>query len=388
MFHERRNGWGIVGGHGLRQIKTKTYWIMIKITVIGAGNGGQALAGYLAMKGFDVALFNRSRRRIYPIIESHKIKIEGQVEREYEVSFATTKIDEAIKGRKLIMVVVPAFAHKEIAERVAPFLEDGQIIVLNPGRTGGALEFYNTLKREGVTKDVIVAEAQTFIFASRMSNPGVTRIFRIKNAVPVSALPASRNPELAEVLLEVMPEFDVVKNILYTSFNNIGVVLHPATLILNAARVETTAGKFEFYFEGISPSVAKVLERIDEERCRVMELFNVQPMTVREWLSYAYDVRGQNLYQAIRNNEGYRGIYAPTSLNNRYLLEDVPMSLLPISSFGKEFGVETPVIDSMITIANAMLDGNFWEEGRTVEDLGLKGWSIEEIIKFVEEGEG
>jgi len=69
-----------------------------------------------------------------------------------------------------------------------------------------------------------------------------------------------------------MPEFDVVKNILYTSFNNIGVVLHPATLILNAARVETTAGKFEFYFEGISPSVAKVLEKIDEERCRVMEL--------------------------------------------------------------------------------------------------------------------
>jgi len=28
------------------------------------------------------------------------------------------------------------------------------------------------------------------------------------------------------------------------------------------------------------------------------------------------------------------------------------------------------------------------EEGRTVEDLGLKGWSIEEIYKFVEEGEG
>jgi opine dehydrogenase len=361
---------------------------MIKITVIGAGNGGQALAGYLAMKGFDVALFNRSRRRIYPIIESHKIKIEGQVDGEYEVSFATTKIDEAMKGRKLIMVVVPAFAHKEIAERMAPFLEDGQIIVLNPGRTGGALEFYNTLKREGVKKDVIVAEAQTFIFASRMSNPGVTRIFRIKNAVPVSALPASRNPELAETLQQVMPEFEIVKNIVYTSFNNIGVVLHPATLILNAARVETTAGKFEFYFEGISPSVAKVLEKIDEERCEVMKLFNVQPMTVKEWLSYAYDVSGQNLYHAIRNNEGYRGIYAPTSLDNRYLLEDVPMSLVPISSFGKEFGVETPVIDSMISIANVMLDGNFWETGRTVEDLGLKGWSIEKIIKFVEEGEG
>lgn len=360
---------------------------MIKITVIGAGNGGQALAGYLAMKGFDVALFNRSKRRIYPIIETHKIKMEGQIEGEYEVSFATTKIDEAIKGRKLIMIVVPAFAHRELAEKMAPFLEDGQIVVLNPGRTGGALEFFNTLKRKGLKKDVIVAEAQTFIFASRMSNPGVTRIFRIKNAVPVSALPASRNPELAETLLGTMPEFEIVSSIIPTSFNNIGVVFHPATLLLNAARVETTAGKFEFYFEGISPSVAKVLEKIDEERCKVMKLFNVQPMTAKEWLNYAYDVEGRNLYHAIRNNEGYRGIYAPTSLNNRYLLEDVPMSLVPISSFGKEFGIETSVIDSIINIANVMLDVNFWERGRTVADLGLKGWSIEKIIKFVEEGE-
>jgi len=138
----------------------------------------------------------------------------------------------------------------------------------------GCIGILQYVEKEGVTKDVIVAEAQTFIFASRMSNPGVTRIFRIKNAVPVSALPASRNPELAKYCYEVMPEFDVVKNILYTSFNNIGVVLHPATLILNAARVETTAGKFRILFRSVSsPSVAKVLEKIDEERCRVSGAF-------------------------------------------------------------------------------------------------------------------
>ena len=360
---------------------------MIKIAVVGAGNGGQALAGYLAMKGFDVSLFNRSKRRISPIIESHKIKIEGQVEGDFKISFATTNMEEAIKGRKLIMVVVPAFAHKDIAKKIAPFLEDKQIIVLNPGRTGGALEFRNVLKQEGAKKDVIIAEAQTFIFASRMSNPGVAKVFRIKNAVPVSALPATRNPELEEVLRQVIPEFDIVSSVIYTSFNNIAIVFHPATLILNAARVETTAGKFEFYFEGISPSVAKVLEKIDEERCQVMKLFNVEPMTAKEWLNYAYDVRGRNLYEAIRNNSGYRGIFAPTSLDNRYLLEDIPMSLVPIASFGEEFNVKTSTIDSIINLSNIMMETNFWKVGRTVETLGLSGKSIDEIIKIVEEEE-
>ncbi len=359
----------------------------INICVVGAGNGGQALAGYFAMKGFDTSIYNRSRWRIEPIIDSKKIKLEGEVKGTFEISFATTNIEEAIKNRKLIMVVVPAFAHKDIAEKIAPFVEDGQIILLNPGRTGGVLEFFNIFKKMGVKKDVVLAEAQTFIFASRMSNPGVVKIFKIKNAVPVSALPSKRNNELKEVMEKVMPEFEVVPNIIYTSFNNIGAVFHPATLILNAGRIESTFGKFEFYLEGITQSVAKILEKVDEERCNVMRVFGVEPLTSVNWLKYAYDVTGKNLYEAIHNNSGYQGITAPPSIDNRYITEDVPMSLVPISSFGKEFGIETPVIDSTIHYANVMMEEDYFKTGRTVESLGLKGKKIEEIIKIIEEGE-
>ncbi len=360
---------------------------MINICIIGAGNGGQALAAYFAMKGFDTSLFNRSRWRIEPIIENRRIKLEGEVKGVFEVSFATTNLEEAIKSRKLLMVVVPAFAHKEVAERMAPFVEDGQIILLNPGRTGGALEFKNVFKSKGVKKDVIIAEAQTFVFASRMSNPGVVKILRIKNAVPIAALPSKRNSELKEVMNQVMPEFEVVDNIIYTSFNNIGAVFHPATLLLNAARIESTAGKFEFYLEGISNSVAKVLEKIDEERCNVMRVFGVEPLTSVNWLKYAYDVVGKNLYEAIHNNSGYQGILAPPSIDNRYITEDVPMSLVPISSFGKEFGISTPIINSIIHLANIMMEEDYFKSGRTVESLGLKGKKVEEIIKLLEEGD-
>lgn len=361
---------------------------MINICVIGAGNGGQALAAYLAMKGFDTSLFNRSRWRIEPIIENKRIKLDGEVKGVFEISFATTNLEEAMKGRKLLMVVVPAFAHKEVAERMAPFVEDDQIILLNPGRTGGALEFKNVFKSKEVKKNVIIAEAQTFIFASRMSNPGIVKILRIKNAVPIAALPSKRNSELKEVMNQVMPEFEIVENIIYTSFNNIGAVFHPATLLLNAARIESTAGKFEFYLEGISISVARVLEKIDEERCNVMKIFGVEPLTSVNWLKYAYDVTGKNLYEAIHNNSGYQGILAPPSIDNRYITEDVPMSLVPISSFGKEFGISTPMIDSIIYLANIMMEEDYFKNGRTVESLGLKGKKVNEIIKLLEEGDG
>ncbi len=358
----------------------------ISVSVIGAGNGGQALAGYLALKGFDVALYNRSEKRLAPILKTKKIKLEGEVNATVRISFATTDLGKAIKGRKLLMIVLPANAHREIAEKMVPFLEDGQVIVLNPGRTAGALDFFNVLKENNVRKDVVIAEAQTFIFASRLSNPGVARIFRIKNAVPVAALPASRNSDLERTLLEVMPEFELVPSTLYTSFNNIGAVFHPAAIILNAGWVETTFGKFEFYFEGISEAVAKVLETIDEERCKVARKFGIEPMTAVQWISYAYDVKGKNLYDAIHKNEGYRGIQAPTSLENRYIMEDVPMSLVPISAFGKFVGVKTPVIDSIVRIASIMTGIDFVKEGRNFDRLKLKGKSLEEVKRIMEEG--
>ncbi len=359
----------------------------MKIAVLGAGNGGQALAAYLSMKGFSVALYNRSKRRISSIIKTRTIRVEGEVQGTFEVDFATTDMEEALKGREIIMVVVPAFAHVDIAKKVAPHLEDGQVIVLNPGRTGGAIEFSKTLKELGVEKDVTIAEAQTFIFASRLTNPGVVRIFKIKNAVPVSALPAKKNHILEKSLLKVMPEFEIAPNVIHTSFNNIGAVFHPAVLLLNAARIESSAGKFEFYLEGITPSVARVLEKIDNERCMVMEALGEEPMTAKEWLNYAYDVQGEDLHEAIHNNPGYQGIMAPPSIANRYILEDVPMSLVPISSFGKMLGIETPTIDSIVQIASVMTSKDFWIRGRTVETLGLSGKSTDEIREYVLEGE-
>ncbi len=360
---------------------------LLKICVIGAGNGGQALAGYLSMKGYDVSLYNRSLWRIEPVINTGKIILEGEYSGEYEISLATTEIKDAIKDRELILVVVPAFAHRDIAEKLALHLENEQIVVLNPGRTGGALEFRRVLKETGCNKRVYIAEAQTFIFASRCSNPGVVRIFKKKNAVPVSCLPARDNPILQKNLRKVMPEFEIAKNIIITSFNNIGAIFHPATTILNAARIEFTFGKFEFYFEGISPSVAKVLETIDEERCKVMRTLKTEPLTAKQWLKYAYDVDGRDLYEAIHSNSGYRDILAPTVISNRYILEDVPMSLVPISSFGKYFGIPTPTIDSIIHLASIMMGEDYFARGRTVESLGLNSMTIDEIIKYVEEGE-
>ncbi len=42
----------------------------IKFSVIGAGNGGIAMAGYLSLLGYEVNLYNRSLNNILDLIKN------------------------------------------------------------------------------------------------------------------------------------------------------------------------------------------------------------------------------------------------------------------------------------------------------------------------------
>ncbi len=358
-----------------------------KIAVLGAGHGGQAMAGYLGMIGYYVKLYNRTDERLEPIRKIGGIQLAGVIIGFGEVAMATSDIGEAIDGVKLILVAVPATAHKFIAQQIAPYLTDGQIIVLNPGRTGGALEFSTILKGCNCKADVVISETQTFIYASRAINPAQVHIFRVKNSIPVAAFPAYRTPEVLSSLRVPYPQFIPGDNVLKTSLDNIGAVFHPSITILNAARIESTHGDFEYYTDGITPSVAKILEVIDKERVEVAFALGIQAITAREWLYIAYNAVGLSLYEAISNNSGYRGIKAPATIYNRYITEDIPTSLVPIASIGEMLGVETPIIRSMIHMGSLLHNKDYWKEGRKVESLGLAGLSVRDVRRLVMEGE-
>jgi opine dehydrogenase len=362
-----------------------------KFCVLGAGHGGTAMAAHLALKGYSVNLFNRSPQRIEAVAIQGGIELVSGPEAGIQGGFAplgkvSTDAEECIRGVDVLMVVVPATAHADIARIVGPHLQDGQSIVLHPGRTGGVLDFSRALRELGVKVDINLAEAQTFIYASRATAPAQATIFRVKNTIPVAAMPAHRTVGVLRQIKQAFRQFVPGDNCLKTGMNNIGVVFHPTIALLNAGRIESTSGDFQFYVEGVTPGVAKVLERVDAERVAVAAALGIRAMTAREWLYIAYDAPGATLYEAMRRQPGYKGIMAPQALaGHRYLSEDVPTGLVPIASLGRMLGVATPTMDSLIQVANIVHECDYWRTGRTVERLGLGGMSVKEIRRFVVE---
>ncbi len=191
------------------------------------------------------------------------------------------------------------------------------------------------MRDNGCKADVTVAEAETFIYASRSDGPAQARIFRIKEAVPLAALPAIRTEKVLEIINEAYPQFIDGVNVLNTGLNNMGAIFHPALTLLNAGWIEATHGDYQFYIDGVTPSVARVLEVLDRERVTVASSLGIRARTSLEWLKLAYDTDGEDLHEAIHNQPGYYGIKAPPTLHHRYIFEDVPMSLVPIASLGK-----------------------------------------------------
>ncbi len=349
-----------------------------KYAVIGAGHGGMAVAGYLALNGFEVKIYNRSEERLWGIKSRKGISLEGEVVGFGKLALASTDIKEVIEDADIIMVVIPTTGHEFVAKQCAPYLKDGQIVLLNPGRTFGALEFKQIIDKEGCTADVIIAEAQTFVFASRVMNPGQVHIFRIKNSIPVASIRAFMIPEVLERISPAFPQFVAGDNIFKTSFENIGAVFHPAICILNAGWIEDDA-EFQFYLEGVTGSVGRVLEEVDYERVKVAEALGIRAISAREWLFLAYGAHGENLREAMRSNPGYRGIMAPNRLTIRYLSEDIPCSLVPIASVGKKFNVPTPAIDALIKMASILNKTDYWAIGRTVEKLQIQDLNLREL---------
>ena len=403
--------------------------------VLGGGHGGTAMAVYLAIKGCDVNLYNRTPENIryikqlggiylrytldleedifpegtehfeagirrgarlgYALTPKTEKLVEDHVRYIFgELNIISSDIKEVIEDRDVIMVVVPATGHEDIARKCAPHLKDGQTLLLNPGRCFGALHVDRIIrdhyKEKGQKRpDVTIAEAQTFIYASRRIKPPSVKIFGVKNSVNIAAIPSYKTDAVTSLVGDVYPQFTPVDTVLKTSLGNLGGIFHVPITILNATRIDRQYD-FEYYIDGVTEHTASILEDVDKERLAIAKAMGVEVISARKWLKQTYGSDGIDLYEAVQNTHAYKGIESPRSINHRYILEGVPYTCVPLSSLGKKLDVPTPLIDSFINLAESALrkyfDIDFFERGRTMEKLGLEDMSIDEINKLVETG--
>lgn len=355
-----------------------------QICIIGAGNGGSAIAGDMTLAGHSCRLFEFPEYggNIEAIIEQGGIKVTGIARTGFaKVAVATTDLAEAVSGAELIMVTTQALGHERVARELAPLLADGQSVTLWPG-SGGTLVVRKVWDELGMDRSVLLSEGVTFPYCCRrLEGPGTVNIHRIDGPnMLFAALPAS-DTQAAIAAMEgtyadaVRPGRSILEPALY----NVNIIVHPVGALLNMGRIEFSGGEFYMYKEGITPSVKMVINAMDAERSALFCAMGYQPYTYDEVFTDSFNMSVAEF--AKTSSKG------PFSMQDRYVTEDIPMGATLTVSLARKAGVPTPTYDAMIHLANIVNDTDFYAIGRNLENLGLDHLSPVEFEQYLQTGE-
>jgi opine dehydrogenase len=141
----------------------------------------------------------------------------------------------------------------------------------------------------------------------------------------------------------------------------------------------------------VTPAVARLYEAINAERVAVAAALGAPVPSLADWFERVYGVRGATLVETCQqltyNSDGpYQATGTPKSLDHKFITEDVPTGLIPMSALGAAAGVRTPAIDALVEIVRGMTGNDFAGEGRTLNRIGLRGMDGPKIQRVMDQG--
>jgi opine dehydrogenase len=135
-------------------------------------------------------------------------------------------------------------------------------------------------------------------------------------------------------------------------------------------------------------SVCKVMEMMDSERLAVGKAWGYDLISEYDDAISNYNLdrsKYSSLHDIFVDHPVYgnHGADSPALMTFRYLSEDVPYLLVPLSDMAMLANIPVPTIDSVIQLAQVINGTDYRKNGRGIDALGLRGLSLNEIKKIV-----
>ncbi|MBL4800944.1 MAG: NAD/NADP octopine/nopaline dehydrogenase family protein [Emcibacter sp.] len=359
----------------------------MKVTVIGGGHGSYAAAAELSEQGHEVCFWRRNKEAFSAVLTTKTVYIKDfKGERAVQIAHPTTDISEAISGADLIIIPLPATAHEALAQQVAPLFEEGQVVFLTPG-TFGSYIFLKAMREAGNTADITFAETGTLPYLARKRTDDFVVVSGYAKRLPTGCLPARNSAKAFEIIKQAYPAIEPIEDALSGALMNGGPIIHPPLIMMNVGALEHFE-KWDIHNEGTTPSIRRVQDALDGERIAIREalgytaphfpLANHYASEGEEWMY------GRSAHEMIMDSGDWCEDIDPRS--HRYVLEDIALGLSFLISMGKWADVATPMASGLLTLSSTISGRNFYDTGRTLENLGLDGLNNNQMTELLQSG--
>ena len=379
-----------------------------KVTILGAGAGGCALAFHLTKAGYEVLLYQDKDHlsSVEDLMETKEIRAiemysgyKSAISGKAKIACFTTSIKKACMYSNLLILVVPAFAQTSIFEAALPHLTTEHIFLSLPGNFA-IFDYLSCIRRSAdkINIDSAVAyvadtpvpctlvESSIIPYACRKVKNNEIFIGGVKKFIYAGVFPPSKADDAFERLDAVFEHSINVHiekvHLLATPFHNSNLILHPTVVMCNAGHIKCQNKGFRFYKEGVSPLVGKMFEGLDEELRAVgrsVGLNNLESITT--YYPRYYGEKSTNTTTSLstffQNAHFLHFVRAPNDLCGRFISEDLQYVLMPMVRFlARRNQVPTPLADSLFTIIQCMLGHSI----QPLRDLQQNEW--DSIISY------
>ena len=361
-----------------------------RIAVLGGGADARLLAALCLAENTRVTLFSAYGAELDEMRNASGITLRGsgpvgtyQVDNDSITSIQTTaELDRAVADAEIIFLTGPVHKQRTYAMVLASHLHDGQIIVLAPGRSLGALETAWYLRIGGSTADVTVVETQGLPYWYDVNGSQLN----LSSNVPVAAatLPSGRVEAIAKLSV-CLPNLQPVDSVLWSGFADGSALVELPALLLNGPAMGDGSPFIPMggqalpenhtFASLIGEEQRIVIDQLATERRDVARAFGVRNLpSTDDWIkTHAGTLRG----------EGSRSV--PDKAQALTLQRDgVIGSLVPLISAADLCGKAVPVTQSLVTLVASMLGADIAAAGRRLDTIGIDATDVDSARKTMD----
>lgn len=388
------------------------------IAVLGGGATGQLQAADCALAGREVRLAEHPdfEQSIEPFKDSGEIRVSGEQVNKYgfrrdgvaEIDVVTTDFEEALDGVGIVVVSIPSVGYEPFFERLIPHLEDGMVVHLFPGNFG-SLMLEKMMRAEGTNASPVIGGWSSQPYGVRVKREHGVQLPEVGcsyRAITLrgASLPTDHQGDFVEST-RYLPSMDSVVEILEgdtvvdIGFSNVNPVLHVPGTLLCLGSMENYGvvfgddkQNFSIYSHGFCPSISEVQSAFYEEVRNIADAMEVgiHPYEHEDFFSrdnvLGEEYLGPDAEIPFDEHHVLFEGTGPFSVHNRYLTEDIPIGCYIYYELAQKFGVDTPLIEAMITIGSVVTGTDYYDQGRTLEDLGIAHMAMDELLEYLHHG--
>lgn len=355
----------------------------MKVSVIGTGNVGVAIATDLSINEHEVSLIKTSEKKseTYDRLLRNKNRVylkENGTYKETIISNVSNDLSKVVKA-DVVIVTIQSTYHEGLIKKISQYLNSSQVVVV-------VCSYMSSFYFSKYCLELpMIAETTGPYLEGRVEledkvNEVVFRVGCRLTRSPLSVFNDNRKDECMEKLQFLYKGFAADYSVIESALLNPNMVLHTVGAIMSIPRIEFSDGNFCMYREAYSrknKATLNIMEQLDKEKMFVLDALGGRKIDV-------YNAGGflgkDPLESFFKYSESSDRAVSPTSIHSRYITEDVSQGLVLLEDIAKRLGIMSPVTSSLITLASLALGEDFREKGRTINKLGA--YQYIEHLKF------